>query len=527
MSKTEARPVHLTALGCLSWAAGLLVAIYSVCDYWSKHEPLLNPQYYMWYQLNLGWCQILIAAICVIIGIAARKDLFGVFLYLMASHGLLYGLAQAPVPDQSDICFKLNQTVFVQAHIEEGLGLKSSLVDEIKSDGLVLNCRSSIYPNKTGEGNHISAQAKVESLQFMSVNSIGRCLKNRVFSRLHVLEVDEFSNCSLSVPVFVQMRKLMVERHEEILGSVNGALLASIVLGDKVVDLPSSVKSDFRRSGVSHLLAASGFNLSIFVTAMCLCLRLITRYSAIISIAGILSVISFVLLAGPSPSVVRAAIWAVLLLLLKLTDRRINLFALLAFSMFLHLVIDPFSILDIGWQLSYAATASIICGVENIVGKENGQKFSILESILKWFRTASIVVLMAQAAVLPLACLYFKQINAMFLIVNLMLDPLVAPLTILGFISSWVSLVGRDVAWVLDILAYYPLEYMLWVTNFFSRVEISQISIKPPPTWILCEYSIAFIYFVYAKQGLKRDFKFASLVFFLSLLLLLLSSICP
>lgn len=521
------RPVHVTALGCLFWASGLLIAIYCVCDYWGKHEPAFCPQYYIWYQANFAWFQILIALICVTIGVVSRKDLFGAFLYLMASHGLLFGLAQAPAPDKSDLCFRLNQTVLVQAHIEEGLGLKSALVDEIKMGDLELNCRSSIYPNKTSEGKHVSIQAKVESLQSMSVNGIGRYLKNRVFSRLHIIETDEASQCSLRVPLFVQMRKCMVERHEEILGKVNGALLASIVLGDKVVDLPSSVKSDFRRSGVSHLLAASGFNLSIFVTAMCLCLRLITRYSAIISIAGILSVIGFVLLAGPSPSVVRAAIWAVLLLVLKLTDRRINLFALLAFSMFLHLVIDPFSILDIGWQLSYAATASIICGVENIIDNEKGQKFSILKSIFKWLRTASVVVLMAQAAVLPLACLYFKQINAMFLVVNLMLDPLVAPLTILGFISSWLSLAGRDVAWILDALAYYPLQYMLWVTNFFARVEFTQISIKPPPTWILCEYSIAFIYFVYAKQGLKRDFKFASLVFFLSLLLLLLSSICP
>ncbi len=521
------RPVHLTALGCLFWAFGLLIAIYCVCDYWSKQGPSLYPQYHIWYQTNFAWFQILIAFICAAIGMLTRKNLLGVFLYLMASHGLSFGLAQAPAPDKSDICFKLNQTVLVQAHIEEGLGLKTSLVDEIKIDRLVLNCKSSIYPSKIGEGKHILAKAKVESLQSMSVNSIGRYLKNRVFSRLHILETDDAGLCSLRVPLFVQMRKCMVERHEEILGKVNGALLASIVLGDKVVDLPSSVKSDFRRSGVSHLLAASGFNLSIFVTAMCLCLRLVTRYSTIISVAGILSVISFVLLAGPSPSVVRAAIWAVLLLLLKLTDRRINLFALLAFSMFLHLVIDPFSILDIGWQLSYAATASIICGVENIMDNEKEQKFSILKSIFKWLRTASVVVLMAQAAVLPLACLYFKQINAMFLVVNLMLDPLVAPLTILGFVSSWFSLVGRDAAWVLDILAYYPLQYMLWVTNFFARVEFTQINIKPPPTWIVFEYSIAFIYFVYAKQGSKRDFKFASLVFFLSLLLLLLSSICP
>jgi len=521
------RPVHLTLLGCLFWAFGLLSAIYSVCDYWRVHDAALYPQYYMWYQSNFGWCQIAIAVLCVLASLIVQRTGFGVFLYLLATNGLFFGLMQAPAPESFDVCFDLNKTISVQAHIEEGLGLKTSLIDELICDGHILNCKSSIFPNKLASGKHLSAKAKVESLKGLNINGIARYLKSGVFSRLHLIYCQDEGVCTKPLPVFVQMRKCMVERHEQILGKTDGALLASIVLGDKVVDLPSFVKSDFRRSGVSHLLAASGFNLSIFVTAMCLVLRLLTRYNVFVSIAGILSVVSFVLLAGPSPSVVRAAIWAVLLLLLKVSDRRINLIALLSFSMFVHLLIDPFSILDIGWQLSYAATASIICGVENVIEQERGQQYSIIKSIFKWLYSASVVVLMAQAAVLPLACLYFKKINALFLIVNLMLDPLVAPLTILGFVSSWVCLMGRELGWCLDILAYYPLEYMLWVTNFFSHLEFSQINIKPPATWILCEYTIALIYFVVAKQVLKRDFKFASIVFFLSLVMLLLSSICP
>lgn len=454
------RPVHLTIFGCLFWALGLLSSVYAVCEYWGLHQTVLYPQYCMWYQSRFGWVQLVLGLSCLLASIFTGKQLFGIFLFLMASHGIVFGLWQAPIPSRAD------------------------------------------------------------TLQGLSVNSIARYLKSSA----------ESGGSSNSPSLFVQMRKCMVERHEQSLGKTNGALLASIVLGDKVVNLPSKVKKDFRRSGVSHLLAASGFNLSIFVTATCLCLRLITRYNTFIAFAGILSVLGFVLLAGPSPSVVRATIWAMLLLLLKLTDRRINLFALLSFSLFLHLVIDPFSILDIGWQLSYAATASILCGVKNIEECHLEKDFSITEFILKWFRSVVAVVLMAQAAVLPLACLYFKQINALFLPVNLLLDPLIAPLTILGFVSSWFSLWCPGVAWCLDKLALFPLEYMLWVTSFFSRLEFSQINIKPPPTLIFVEYCAALVYFVFAKQSqskLKRNFRFASIVFYLSLLLLLLSSICP
>ena len=523
----DLRPVHLTIFGCLFWTLGLFVSIFSVCDYWCHHNLLSQVQYCMWYQDNFSWCQIFIAFLCVAVVLITRKECFGVFLYLMANQAIVFGLLQAPTPSLHDYYFVPDRTIFLSAHIEDGLGLKTSVIQEIEINHQKVKSTSSIYPNEIKQGKHVLIQAQSKSLEGMNLNSIARFLKNRIFSRLNILQEQVIGDCPFRLPVFVQMRKCMVERHELILGKTNGALLASIVLGDKVVDLPSVVKNNFRRSGVSHLLAASGFNLSIFVTAMCLVLRLFTRFGLLVSTAGVISVIGFVLLAGPSPSVIRAAIWAILLLLFKLSDRRINLIALLAFSMFLHLVIDPFSILDIGWQLSYAATASIVCGAENIALQKQEAKLPLLKSLLSWFCSASAVVLMAQAAILPLACLYFKQINTLFLIVNLLLEPLVAPLTILGFVSSWLSLTGREAAWCLDILAFYPLEYMLLVTKIFSGLEFSQINIKPPPVWILIEYTFAFIYFIVTKQICKRDFKFACIVFLLSLSLLLVSSICP
>lgn len=523
----DLRPVHLTIFGCVFWALGLFASIYSVCDYWCHHNLFSCVQYYKWYQTNFGWCQICIALLCLAVVLITRKEYFGVFLYLVANLAIVFGLLQAPTPLPDDYYFVPGRTVLLSAHVEDGLGLKTSSIQEIKINDQKVESTSSIYPNEIKQGKHVLIQAQSKSLEGMNLNSIARFLKIRIFSRLNILYEQVIGDCPCSLPVFVRMRKCMVERHEQILGKTNGALLSSIVLGDKVVDLPSVVKNNFRRSGVSHLLAASGFNLSIFVTAMCLALRLFTRFSLLVSTAGIISVIGFVLLAGPSPSVIRAAIWAILLLLFKLSDRRINLIALLAFSMFLHLVMDPFSILDIGWQLSYAATASIVCGVENVVLEKQENKLPILKSLFLWFRSASSVVLMAQAAILPLACLYFKQINALFLVVNLLLDPLVAPLTILGFVSSWVCLLDRELGWYLDILAFYPLEYMLFLTSFFSRLEFSQLNIKPPPVWILIEYTFAFIYFIVTKQICKRDFKFACIVFLLSLSLLLVSSICP
>ncbi len=519
------RTTSITVAGCLFWAAGLLSAVICVCDYWLKNDPSLQPRYYIWYLIYFGWFQWYLAGVCILASYAFGSRLAGVFFYLIATQGLIYGLIQAPVPKADDMCFlKQGTIVNLDFHVEEGMGFDSTRITEMQGKNLKIGagCKCSAYPSEFQDGLHVEACVSVEGIRKMSINSMGRYLKDGVYSRLKIESVSCVKSCCRPPPFFVCMRKRMVERHEEILGQTRGALLSSIVLGDKVVALPDFVKRNFRKSGVSHLLAASGFNLSIFVAALCLALRLFTKSQWVIAGAGMVSVISFVLLAGASPSVVRAAIWAALLLTLKLAHRRVNLLALFCLSMFLHLAFDPFSILDIGWQLSYAATISIICGIDN-------EGFEQKNFFWRWFKSAATVILMAQAAVLPLACLYFKQVNWLFLASNLLLDPLVAPLTILGFISSWLGLFSRDLAWCLDILSYYPLEYMLSLTKFFGALKFSQLNIHPPAIWILCVYAASFIYFVYSncKRNYQDDKIFASLVYFLSLILLLLSSICP
>lgn len=515
------RPVLLTATGCLYWTAGLFVAVYAVCHYWSINDCCTVPQYCIWYQKSFSNFQWYLAAACFSVSLFCKKDLPGIFLYLMATQGLVFGLVQAPFPESSDLCFKKPGTAFyVEGHTGESLGYKSAILSDIEENsGFILPCKSCVYKVSAVEGKHVAGIAVLENMKGLSISNIGKYLKNGIFSRLRIDDSVE-KYCPHVEPIFISIRKNMVEKHIQALGKTRGTLLSSIVLGDKVVDLPSFVKGNFRRSGVSHLLAASGFNLSIFVASICLCLRFCTRSAIACAIAGMLATISFVLLAGTSPSVIRAAVWAILLLVLKLTYRRVHMGALFSFAMFIHLVLDPFSVLDIGWQLSYAATASIICGVEYF-GRE--KKFFVW----RWFKSTVSVILMAQAAVLPLACLYFKQINLLFLASNLFLDPLVAPLTILGFASSWFCLLSPELAHWLDLLAYFPLEYMLFITKYFASLKFSQLNIAPPPGWILCEYTASLMYFVLERQRKKGQEKFACLVYLLSLALLLLASICP
>src|SRR5262249_51574285 len=203
-------------------------------------------------------------------------------------------------------------------------------------------------------------------------------------------------------------------------------------------DLPRDIDDAFRRAGVYHVLAVSGFNVGILaasVWALCRCLRLPHHASAVIAIVV---VIGFALVVGPEPSVLRAVVMAVLILLASLLDREASVTNSLALAALAILAVRPADLFDPGFQLSFAATFGIVAaplprGV--IVG-------------------ALCVSAAAQLAVLPITLTHFNQLSTIGVVANLGVVPLAGIATIVGlvavglsFVSATIAAVAFDVVW--------------------------------------------------------------------------------
>jgi ComEC/Rec2-related protein len=305
-------------------------------------------------------------------------------------------------------------------------------------------------------------------------------------------------------------RKAIIQTHVKNLGEEHGALLASMVLGDRVVQLSDDLKSLFRTVGLSHLLAASGFNLSIVVASSYFCVRLLPVPAAGASFAALISTASFVCLAGPSPSVVRAALLSVFILTAKLFHRRLHTLAALCLTLIIALVVDPLCIIDVGLQLSYVATAGIITGLQWISSKPVDK---LHMRIGRWFTDTASVICIAQLSVLPLQLLYFRTAGILFLPANLLVDPVVAPVTIIGFLSSILAFVlswiptgitngsatnGFAIIGVLDWLTSFPLEYMIRCAALLAQVEGTILRFPPPVPGAIFTYYASLAYFLHA-----------------------------
>ena len=238
------------------------------------------------------------------------------------------------------------------------------------------------------------------------------------------------------------------------------AIVSAMTLGDTSL-IDKDLKNDYSRSGASHVLALSGLHLGIiyfvfsFMTA-----RWRRRYhywSRPVSEGLILITMwSYVVMVGMSPSVVRAAIMMTVYSLLSLQNRNRSSLNALAFTAIIMLVADPMILFNISFQLSFVAVAFILL--------YQGRIYSLIPSsthpIVKWCWRFLSVSLAAQLGVAPLTAYYFHQISSYFLLSSLVVmvfTPLIIYLSILFFLLMWLPVVQ---SWLV-----VPLSWLVHIQN--------------------------------------------------------------
>ena len=203
------------------------------------------------------------------------------------------------------------------------------------------------------------------------------------------------------------------------------------------------------------------------------------------------------MLAGLSASIIRAAITCILVLIAHHFHRRFHNMAALSLHLIVNLLIDPAVIIDPGGQLSYAAVAGIILGAECIAKIVS---FGSRNRFINAFTATLSVVVMAQTSVLPVQLYYFWQAGFLFLPANLLVDPLVAPITILGFASSLSGIlnppffpIGALICQWLDVLASLPLHAIIYLSEKLSACDFSMINIGQPLIFAIIFYYLSLI----------------------------------
>jgi competence protein ComEC len=264
----------------------------------------------------------------------------------------------------------------------------------------------------------------------------------------------------------------------------NIALLKGLILGLRG-EINPETRVDFADSGVIHVLAVSGLHVgfvSLFLLGLSKLFRLPHFYRNIFIMFGL---VYYAGLTGFKPPVVRAVIMADLFLLGIIIQRKSDVYNILAVAALLILVINPQSLFDVGFQLSFTAVFSIVFFYKKFHSKFIPKKLlegTIFYKILRWPLELVLVSFCAQIGTLPLTAIYFDRIPLFSILANIVVIPLVMIVVFLGFIlipvafiwSYLGTFVGMRISFLLDQLV----RFISWFSSFqFIKIDVSHISV--------------------------------------------------
>lgn len=249
-------------------------------------------------------------------------------------------------------------------------------------------------------------------------------------------------------------------------------LARGFVLGEDD-EIDATTVEDFRRSGLSHLLAVSGQNvalLALMVMPLLATLGMPLRARLIWVIAAI---VVYVPLAGGGPSIVRAGVMGVLTLLATLAGRRASRLYGLAIAALVMLAIDPGVAADVGWQLSFVAVLGILAfarPLRVVIASRLGLPGALADG--------TAVTVAATVATAPLIAFHFGALSTVTLFANLLALPAVAPAMWLGMlVSIGAQVPGFPVA-IPNALAAPLLAYIAQVAAWCGRPDWAYLNLR-------------------------------------------------
>lgn len=263
------------------------------------------------------------------------------------------------------------------------------------------------------------------------------------------------------------------EKIMAILPAPESSFLAGLLIGTQE-DIPSQLMNSFNITGTTHLIALSGYNITI-IGILLMNLFYILYFSKSSSFwLTIIMIIFFVILTGAEASVVRAAIMGILILLSKKIGRLKNITNAVVFTACLMLLFNP-KILryDIGFQLSFLATLGIIY-VSPILFKKGFYKIpNDLE-----FRESFLMTVSAQIMTFPIIIYNFGRLSLIAPIVNVLILPVVPLSMLYGFIATLLGFFELILAKIAGFFAWIFLAYEIKTIKLFSEIPFASIKIE-------------------------------------------------
>jgi competence protein ComEC len=312
-----------------------------------------------------------------------------------------------------------------------------------------------------GYAAYLERQGVLSVIEFPRVEVLNEIGGNRVYRALLSLKARSREAIATALP----------EPH--------ASLLTGILLGDSS-GMPRELEEDFRETGMTHIIAISGFNIAVIIALLdYMTAPILPRRTATLAIMLFLGL--YAVIVGAGESVVRAAIMGVSYLIgFRLLGRPTLAVAGLFTAAFLMTLATPNTLWDVGFQLSFAATLGLMVyagpwtrrfsqGVTPFLAPQ------VRGRVTNWVADILLVTLAAQVLTMPLILFHFGRLSLASLPANVLVLPAQAAVMVTGGLTLLLGLISPAGGQIAGLFAWFFLNYTITVIRMLARMPAASI----------------------------------------------------
>jgi len=301
---------------------------------------------------------------------------------------------------------------------------------------------------------------------------------------------------SRSQPFIVVAKETFLNGLNTTLSHDSAAFVAGTLIGSRSA-LPKALQDLLSAVGLSHVIAVSGYNLTILVALLAMLLGKKWRWGGLI--ISLWVILGFVIISGANAAIVRAGIMSTIFLVANFYGKRVNLVVCMALTGLGMVAINPANLLsDIGWQLSFASLFGIAT-----LGPKIGQ---LLPKRPAWLNEILSVTLSAQLATAGIIAYNFGTLSLIAPIVNCIVMPLVPIIMAYGALVAFFGMIlpnlGGIIARPLDASVVILFDFLKFMQHFkWASVQIPSLSIVA----VCLYYAILSFWVIMARKTDSKD----------------------
>ncbi|MBU1018254.1 ComEC family competence protein [Patescibacteria group bacterium] len=281
------------------------------------------------------------------------------------------------------------------------------------------------------------------------------------------------------------LQNLFMERINKIFPEPHASFEAGLLVGARK-GIPEDLMEKFNITGLTHIIAISGYNITIIIIFVMAALKGLPRRIGFV--AAVIVIILFTLFVGASPAVVRASIMGILGLLALNYGRQNNIHLTVLFSACFMVFWNPRILwCDVGFQLSFAAVLGLIYAAPLLdrFGKYLPETMGVREAIQ--------MTLSAQVMALPIIIYNFERLSLIAPLANLLVIFAIPPAMLFGFLAVLASFLFEGVGLVFGYITWGILSYIIKVIELMAAVPYASVDIPGMRFWMMAGYYILLI----------------------------------